>query len=115
MKDVPATFGELASAEWNNALQAWRKFGEFEYETPNGIQLEDNRQISSKVRIRDSENYSVFDYMKKPEYWEKEMGIKVTAKDAEALADNKKYWTDRWATQMNYPYWTDRCQAEMTS
>lgn len=115
MKDVPATFGELASAEWNNALQAWRKFGEFEYETPNGIPLEDNRQISSKVRIRDSENYSVFDDMKKPEYWEKEMGIKVTAKDAEALADNKKYWTDRWATQMNYPYWTDRCQAEMTS
>lgn len=115
MKDVPATFGELAASEWNNALLAWRKFGEYEYETPNSIPLEDNRQISSKVRIGDSEDYSVFDAMEKPEYWEKELGIKVTPKDAVALADNKKYWTDRWAGQMNYPYWTDRCRAESTT
>ena len=30
------------------------------------------------------------------------------------LNENQKYWTDRWADQMNYRYWKDRCQAEMT-
>lgn len=115
MKGVPATFGELASAEWNNALLAWKTFGKYEYESPNVIPLEDTRHVAVKVRIDDSENYSVFEAMEKPEYWEKELGLKVTFKDAVALANNKKHWTDRWATQMNYPYWTDRCRAEMTS
>jgi hypothetical protein len=115
MKDVPATFGELASAEWNNALIAWKKFGDYEYETPNVIPMENGEMLTAKVRIADSEDYSVFDEMQKPEYWQKAINRKVSPSEAKALADNKKHWTDRWATQMNYPYWTDRCRAEATS
>jgi len=116
MKDVPATFGELASAEWNNALVAWKKFGDYEYETPNVIPLENGDMLTAKVRIADSEDYSVFGEMEKPEYWLKELkNRKVSPAEAKALADNKKHWTDRWATQMNYPYWTDRCRAEATT
>ncbi|RLS25831.1 MAG: hypothetical protein DWH73_01400 [Planctomycetota bacterium] len=114
MKDVPATFGELASAEWNNALLTWRKFGAYIYEAPNDIPLEDKRQVKVKIKIIDGENYQVFENMTKPAYWADEFG-KVTEKDAMALAENKKHWTDRWGTQMNYPYWTDRCRAELTS
>ena len=115
MKDVPATFGELASAEWNNALEAWKKFGGYVYQTPNEIPLENGTRTTTKVRIADGEDFNVFNEMTKPEYWEKELGYKVTAKDAMNLAENKKHWTDRWGTQMNYPYWTDRCRAEATS
>ena len=34
--------------------------------------------------------------------------------NSKQLNDNQKYWTDRWANQMNYPYWKERSQAEMT-
>lgn len=114
MKDVPATFGELASAEWGNALQTWKKFGDYVYDSPNEIPLESGSRTTTKVRIGDSDDYTVFEKMTKPEFWEKELGYKVTAKDAANLAENRKHWTDRWATQMNYPYWTDRCRAEAT-
>ena len=115
IKDVPATFGELARQEWGNALKAWERFGDYSYETPNDIQVADGSMIRTKVRIADGENYSVFEKMQSPEYWKNEQGIDVSPEDAKRLADNRKYWTDRWGTQMNYPYWTDRCKAEGTA
>lgn len=115
IKDVPATFGELARQEWGNALIAWKKFGDYAYETPNEIQLADGRLMRTKVRIADGEDFSVFEQMKTPEFWKNEQDIEVTSEDAARLADNRKYWTDRWGSQMNYPYWTDRCRAEGTA
>jgi hypothetical protein len=115
IKDVPATFGELARQEWGNALIAWKKFGDYAYETPNEIQLADGRMMHTKVRIADGEDFSVFEQMKTPEFWKNDQDIEVTSEDAARLADNRKYWTDRWGSQMNYPYWTDRCRAEGTA
>jgi hypothetical protein len=85
MVDVPATFGEVARNAWGKSLDEWVKFGAFEFEAFN----DPKRQM---VRLDDSTNFERF------------------AK----LSGTQRYWTARWADQMNYRYWKDRCLAEMT-
>ncbi|MFO0909872.1 MAG: hypothetical protein U0794_16245, partial [Isosphaeraceae bacterium] len=84
MVGVPATFGEVARNAWSRSLDEWQKFGEFEFPAYNNP--------SEMIRLDDSTN---------PERYAK-------------LSENQKYWTSRWADQMNYRYWKDRCAAEMT-
>ena len=85
MIDVPATFGEVAKNEWDLALKEWVKFGVFEFAAFNN----DKEQI----RLDDSTN---------PERYR-------------TLSDNARYWTSRWADQMNYRYWKDRSSAEKSN
>ena len=85
MIDVPATFGEVAKNEWDLARKEWVKFGVFEFEAFNNA--------AEKIHLDDSTNTPRF----------------------KTLSDNAKYWTNRWADQMNYRYWKDRCSAEMTN
>jgi hypothetical protein len=83
--DVPATFGEVARNEWSRSYNEWVKFGEYEFAAFNNP--------NEKVRLDDSTNF--------PRYGK--------------LSENQKYWTNRWADQMNYRYWKDRASAEMTT
>jgi hypothetical protein len=89
--DVPATFGEVAKNNWAMALNEWVKFGKRTYMTHNEI-FKDGKWQHEPVQIDDETN---------------------PAKLA-TLTDNQRYWTNRWADQMNYRYWKDRCLAEMT-
>lgn len=40
------------------------------------------------------------------------IGAFESPKEMEKLSDNRKYWTRRWADQVNYMYWLDKCRAE---
>ncbi len=82
--DIEATFGEVAQNEWRRAYNEWLKFGEWPYPAHNEPAL--------KIYL---------DNITKPEVLKQ-------------LSDNEKYWTDRWADQMNYRSWKDRSAAEMT-
>jgi hypothetical protein len=88
---VEATFGEVAKHEWARALREWVKFGEHVFEAPNLIER-NGKLIRDLIRIDDC---TVPDRLKD-------------------LNENQRYWSDRWASQMNYPYWKERCMAEMT-
>jgi hypothetical protein len=88
---IEATFGEVAKNEWDRALREWEKFGDHVFESPNFMNR-DGKLVRDLVRIGDR-TY--------PERFNR-------------LNDNQKYWSDRWASQMNYPYWKERCQAEKT-
>jgi hypothetical protein len=84
MVGIPATFGEVASNAWRRALNEWTKFGEYEFPAYNNP--------SEMVRIDDITNPSRYT----------------------RLTENQRYWTNRWADQMNYRYWKDRSAAEMS-
>ena len=88
---IEATFGEVAKNEWARALREWVKFGKHDFESPNVIKR-NGKFVRDTIRIDDRTE---------PEEYKK-------------LNENQKYWTDRWASQMNYPYWKERCKAEMT-
>jgi hypothetical protein len=88
---VEATFGEVAQNEWARALREWVKFGQHTFISPNEIPR-NGRLERDEIRIDDATVPEVFD----------------------KLNDNQKYWSDRWAAQMNYPYWKERAMAEMT-
>ncbi len=88
---VPARFGEFAKNEWAGALREWVKLGSHPYMSHNEIPR-NGKLERDEIRIDDSTD---------PERYNK-------------LNDNQKYWTARWADQMNYRYWKDRCRAEMT-
>jgi len=85
MVDIPATFGEVAKNEWQRALNEWVKFGVYEFPAHN--------DPTQPIRLDDATNPSRY----------------------KKLSDNAKYWTNRWADQMNYPYWKDRSSAELTN
>jgi len=87
---VPATFGEVARNQWSIALNEWLEFGRFRYLSHNEIER-------NGVRVHDP---IFLDDATLPERYAK-------------LNENEKYWTSRWADQMNYPYWKDRCLTEM--
>jgi hypothetical protein len=91
MKDIPATFGEVAKNAWRNSLDEWVRFGEHTWMTHNEV-LKDGKWVHEPVQIDDETN---------PERKAK-------------LTENQKYWTNRWADQMNYRYWKDRSMTEMT-
>lgn len=91
--DIPATFGEVAKNEWAKALIEWEKFGTYTFMTPNQTKNKEGKLIDEPVQI---------DNMFQPEKYA-------------AISENARYWTNRWADQMNYPYWKDRSMAEMTN
>jgi hypothetical protein len=86
---IKATFGEVAPNEWAKALNEWVKLGEHVFmsfnEVPRNGKLE--RDPIKLDDASDSERFA-------------------------KLNENQKYWTARWADQMNYRYWKDRCLAE---
>ena len=82
IRDIPATFGGIAKAAWDEADRAWLDFGlhpwpAFRYE-------------DQLVYIEDSLHEDRLDKM----------------------TPERKYWTNRWAEQTNYRYWRDRSIAE---
>jgi len=88
---IEATFGEVAKNEWARALREWVQFGQHVFMTHNEV-MRDGKLTREEVRLDD-------------------------ATDPEKLAtltENQRYWSNRWADQMNYRYWKERCQAEMT-
>jgi hypothetical protein len=91
---IEAQFGEIARNEWARALGEWVKFGQYEFESPNLIKQPDGEFRRDKIRIDDRTVPEKFNS------WD--------------LTDNQRYWSDRWASQLNYPYWKERCEAERT-
>ncbi|WZO97572.1 hypothetical protein EP7_004613 [Isosphaeraceae bacterium EP7] len=85
---IEATFGEVAKNEWDKALREWVRFGSYTFPVHNNIE----DYAGQVVKMDDATNPVVYD----------------------TLHPNVKYWTERWASQMNYPYWKDRCAAEKT-
>jgi hypothetical protein len=92
MKGIEATFGPRAQNEWLKAHNEWDSFGHHVFDAHNEV-LVDGKLVRQKIQL-DNNN------------------ITNSAKWA-TLHPNEKYWSDRWADQMNYPYWKDRCAAEM--
>jgi len=88
---VEATFGEVAKAEWARALREWIKFGQHTFQSHNEIPR-NGRLERDAVQLDDATNPEKF----------------------KTLNENAQYWTDRWASQMNYRYWKERSQAELT-
>ncbi|GIW88949.1 MAG: hypothetical protein KatS3mg108_3273 [Isosphaeraceae bacterium] len=83
-KDIEPLFGQFAIAEWDQAYKDWLTFGKYPFPAHNNPE--------EKIFLDDITN---------PErYYSAE------------LSDNQRYWTNRWADQMNYRYWKDRCDAE---
>lgn len=81
-KDVEPLFGQIAQAEWDQAIKDWDEFGLFPFPAFN----------NEKELIH--------------------IGYRVDPERYKALSPNQQYWTDRWADQMNFRYWRDRCSAE---
>jgi hypothetical protein len=84
MRDIPATFGQIAMDEWERAYREWLDFGRTPFPAYNKpeqiIYIDDHTDV----------------------------------KKYEALDDNAQLWTRQWSSQMNYPYWKDRAAAEKT-
>lgn len=93
MKGVEATFGPKAQEQWKRALAEWDTFGHHPFETFNEV-LVDGKLVHQIVTLDLN-------------------GITTPAEKRAHLHENQRYWSDRWADQMNYPYWKDRCAAEM--
>ena len=92
MKGIEATFGPRAQNEWLKAYNEWDSFGHHVFDAHNEVEI-DGKLVRQKIQL-DNNN------------------ITNSAKWA-TLHPNEKYWSDRWADQMNYPYWKDRSSAEM--
>jgi len=88
---IKATFGEVAPNEWAKALHEWVKLGDHVFMAFNEVER-GGKMVRDQIRLDDSSDTQRFS----------------------KLEENQKYWTARWADQMNYRYWKDRCQAEMT-
>jgi hypothetical protein len=89
---IPATFGEVAKAEWGNAWNEWDKFGHYVFLSHNEV-MRDGKFVRDKIMLDDIMNVDHY-------------------KD---MPENQLYWTQRWSDQMNYRYWKERCQAEATT
>jgi hypothetical protein len=88
---VKATFGEVAPNEWAKALNEWQKLGDHVFMSFNEV-FRGGKFVRDPIRIDDASDSERFS----------------------KLEENQKYWTARWADQMNYRYWKDRCLAEQT-
>lgn len=88
---IEATFGEVAKNEWARALREWVQFGQHVFMSHNEVMV-DGKLTREEVRLDDATD---------PE-------------KMATLTENQRYWSNRWADQMNYRYWKERCQAEMT-
>jgi hypothetical protein len=89
---IPATFGEVAKAEWNHAFSEWDKFGDHVFMSFNEVPR-DGKLVRDRVKLNDA---CYPDRLK-------------------AMPDNQRHWTNRWSDQMNFRYWRERSQAESTS
>jgi hypothetical protein len=89
---VPATFGEKAQNEWARGLAEWVKLGDHVFMSHNEIPR-NGRLERDAIKLDDSTNNERF----------------------AQLNENQRYWTSRWADQMNYRYWKERCMAEKTA
>lgn len=90
---VEARFGEKAKNEWASALNEWQKFGDHIYMSYNEVPDATGKLHKDPIRIDDASEPARL----------------------ERLTENQKYWTQRWADQMNYRYWKERCLAEQTN
>lgn len=82
IKDYRPTFGDKARNAWEKALAEWVAFGKYPFPAFS--------HPDQMVQIDDNTNKAVY----------------------EKLTPEQKYWTERWADQMNYDYWKARCLAE---
>jgi hypothetical protein len=82
--DVEPLFGQFAQTEWDRALKDWIEFGKYPFRAFNNQ--------DEVIYLDDASNSE-----------------RMNSKE---LSDNQKYWTSRWADQMNYRYWKDRSTAE---
>jgi hypothetical protein len=89
---VEAQFGEKAQNEWAKALNEWVKLGEHVFMSHNEIER-NGKLVKDPIKLDDSTNPERFNQ----------------------LLENQRYWTSRWADQMNYRYWKERCMAEKTA
>jgi hypothetical protein len=89
---IPATFGEVAKAEWYKSWEEWNKLGHFVFMSHNEVPR-DGKLVRDKVLLDDA---CYPDRLKQ-------------------MPENQAYWTQRWADQMNYRYWKERCAAEQTT
>jgi len=89
---IEAQFGEFAQNEWARALNEWVKLGEHVFMSHNEIPR-NGKLERDPIKLDDSSN---------PERYNQ-------------LNENQKYWTARWADQMNYRYWKERAMAEKTA
>jgi hypothetical protein len=87
---IPATFGEVAKAEWNAAWNEWDKLGHFVFMSHNEVPR-DGKMVRDKIQLDDA----------------------CFPERLKQMPENQVYWTQRWADQMNYRYWKERCDAEM--
>ena len=84
MRDIPAQFGGVAKAAWENADQAWLDLG---------------RHPWAAFHYEDQMVY--IDDVMHPE-------------DLATKTPQQQYWTKRWAHDYHYLYWKDRCMTEKT-
>jgi hypothetical protein len=93
MYGIPARFGEKAKTEWAFALNEWVNFGKHVFQSHNEILDPKTQKLyRDKVQLDDASD----------------------AAKLKAMSPNQRYWTERWADQMNYRYWKQRCLAEQT-
>lgn len=90
VKDLEATFSERAQNEWLNAYNDWLEFGRYEFPSHNLVQVA-GKFAKEPIHIDDA----------------------TVPQRFARLTENQKYWTDRWANDMNYRYWKDRASAEL--
>ncbi len=92
MNGIPARFGELARSEWGLSLKEWETFGSHVFISPNEIEGKDGKKYRDRVMLDDA----------------------TKQEKLKAMSDNQRFWTNRWADQMNYRYWKERCLTEQT-
>jgi hypothetical protein len=85
IRDIPATFGQIAMNEWERAYGDWLEFGLFPFPAHN--------KKEQLIYVDDFTNLEKFN----------------------SLDHNGRHWTESWSKLMNYPYWKDRAAAEKTS
>ncbi len=93
MYGIPARFGEKAKTEWAFALNEWVNFGKHVFQSHNEIRDPKTQKLHrDQVQLDDASDPAKL----------------------KAMSPNQRYWTERWADQMNYRYWKERCLAEQT-
>ncbi len=117
IQGLKATFGEKARNEWQKALDEWRSplFGRHQFWSHNA-EIVQGEYVKVPVIIDDVMDLDRIDRMAEdPSYWTDVIdvpGLTPTLEEAEKLARNRRYWTNRWSDQMNYRYWVERSTAE---
>ena len=120
MIDEPATFGELARNAWALAEQEWLTFGEYEFRSPNALEIQ-GELVAQPIRIGDILAPELVErHAEDTEFWAELLSRyedkdirEVTPDEARRLTENNMAWVDRWSNQNNFRYWVERSRAEM--